>query len=227
MKFRPRAIVFDVIGTLFSLDPLRDRLKKAGLNGDALEVWYARTLRDGMALTESGDYKSFPEVAAATLEGLMAEHSIPPSDESVEKIISGFGELPAHSDVRPTLDLLRAADIKAIALTNGTRQATEKLLHSAGFDPLVNRVVSIEEVKQWKPARSVYLQAVMAAGVEVPEMALVAAHAWDVQGAAAAGLTTGWLPRREKRFSRVMRQPDAKGGTLLEVVQKLLTFPMP
>ena len=155
----------------------------------------------------------------------MAEHSIPPSDDVVEKIIGGLGELPPHPDVRPMLDLLRSAGIKAIALTNGTKQATEKLFHNAGFDPLLHCVVSIEAVKQWKPARSVYLQAVMAAGVEVPEMALVAAHAWDVQGAAAAGLTTGWFPRQEKRFSRVMRQPDAKGGTLLEVVQKLLTFP--
>lgn len=225
MRFRPRAVAFDVIETLFSLDPIHDRLQEAGLGNDALQIWYARMLRDGMALTQSGDYKSFPEVASAALEGLMAEHSIPTSDETVEKIMSGFGELPPHSDVRPTLDLLRAANVKAIALTNGTRQATEKLFHNAGFDPLLYRVVSIEDVKQWKPARSVYLQGAMAAGVEVPEMALVAAHAWDIQGAAAAGLTTGWLPRREKRFSRVMRQPDAKGGTLLEVVQKLLTFP--
>lgn len=224
MRFRPRAIAFDVIETLFSLDPLREHLTEAGLPANALQVWYARTLRDGMALTQTGEYKSFPEVASATLAGLMAEHSIPASQEAVEKIISGFGELPPHADVRPAFDLLRAASVKVIALTNGTRQTTEKLLHNAGFDPLVDAVVSIDEVKQWKPARSVYLQAVMAAGVEVPEMALVAAHAWDLRGAAMAGLTTGWLPRQEKRFSSVMRQPDAKGGTLLEVVQKLLTF---
>jgi 2-haloacid dehalogenase len=87
------------------------------------------------------------------------------------------------------------------------------------------RVVSIDEVQQWKPARSVYLQGVSAAGAEVAQTALVAAHAWDVHGAAAAGLTTGWLPRQEKRFPRWMRQPDVKGGTLLEVVQKLLSLP--
>lgn len=225
MKTRPRAIAFDVIETLFSLEPLRSRLKDAGLGGDVLDVWYARTLRDGMALTESGDYKSFPEVASATLEGLMAEHSIPASEDAVEKIMSAFGELPAHPDVRPTLDLLRSAGIKAIALTNGTRSNTERLFRNAGLDPLIDRIVSIDEVEQWKPARSVYLQAVMAAGVEVPQMALVAAHAWDVHGASAASLTTAWFPRQEKRFSRVMHPPDAKGGTLLEVVQKLLTFP--
>lgn len=226
MKLRPRAVAFDVIETLFALDPLGAELKGAGLDGDALQVWYARTLRDGMALTLTGDYKPFPEVAASALAGLMGEHALPASGEAVEKIMAAFGQLPPHADVRPALELLRSAGVKAIALTNGTAQNTEKLIHRSGLDPLFERVISIDEVRQWKPARSVYLQAVMAAGVEVPEVALVAAHSWDVRGAAAAGLTTGWFPRQEKRFSRLMGQPDVKGGTLLEVIQKLLSFPM-
>lgn len=225
MKHRPCAVAFDVIETLFSLDAVRAKLKDAGLEGDALQVWYARITRDGMALNATGDFHSFPEVASAALEGLMAERSISPSAEAVKKIIGAFGELSPHPDVRPALESLRSAGVRAIALTNGTAQNTEKLFHRAGLDPLVHRVVSIDEVRQWKPARSVYLQGVMAAGVEVSQMALVAAHAWDVHGAAATGLTTGWLPRQEKRFSPLMRQPDVKGGTLLEVVQKLLELP--
>jgi hypothetical protein len=63
MKHLPRAVAFDVIETLFALDPVRVKLKEAGLGGDALQVWYARTLRDGMVLTQRGDFKSFPEVA--------------------------------------------------------------------------------------------------------------------------------------------------------------------
>jgi 2-haloacid dehalogenase len=225
MKHRPRAVAFDVIETVFALDPVRVKLKEAGLGGDALQVWYARTLRDGMVLTQTGDFKSFPEVAAGTLEGLMAEHSIPASEEAVEKIIAAMGELPPHPDVRPALELLRSAGVKAIALTNGTAQNTHKLLHRSGLDPLMDRVVSIDEVQQWKPARSVYLQGVSAAGVEVAQTALVAAHAWDIHGASAAGLTTGWLPRQEKRFPHWMRPPAVKGGTLLEVVQNLLSLP--
>jgi 2-haloacid dehalogenase len=225
MKHRPRAVAFDVIETLFALDPIRAKLKDAGLPGDALQVWYARTLRDGIALTLVGQYKSFPEVASSGLRELMAEHSISESSEMIEKVMAAFGELPAHPDVRPSLELLRSAGVKAIALTNGTANNTEKLIRKSGLDPLVDRIVSIDEVRQWKPARAVYLQAVMAAGMEVSQTALVAAHAWDVRGAAAAGLITGWLPRQEKRFSNLMGQPDIKGGTLLEVVQKLLTLP--
>jgi hypothetical protein len=36
MRRRPTAVVFDVVETLFSLEPLRDRLRAAGLPGEAL-----------------------------------------------------------------------------------------------------------------------------------------------------------------------------------------------
>ena len=225
MRHRPSVIAFDVIETMFPLDPLQARLKEAGLRGESLQVWFARILRDGMALTLTGEFKSFPDVAEAALKGLMTEHGLPAAEESVKKVVSGFGQLSPHEDVRPSLELLGAASVRAIALTNGTASITGKLLAKAGLGHLVEKVVSIDEVRQWKPARAVYLQAMLAAGVSADQMALVAAHAWDVRGAVAAGLTTAWLPRQEKRFSDVMGKPDVKGGTLLDAVQQLLMLP--
>lgn len=226
MRHRPKVVAFDVIETLFPLDPLRVKLKDAGLPAESLQVWFEQILRSGMALTMTGDYKPFAEVAEAALKGLMAEHGEPPAEDKVERVIAGFGDLSPHGDVRPTLELLRAADIRAVALTNGNAKKTENLFAKAGLDHLIEQVISIDEVRQWKPARAVYLQGLLAAGVQAPQMALVAAHAWDVRGAAAAGLTTGWVPRQEKRFADVFGKPDVKGGTLLEVVQQLLMLPL-
>lgn len=226
MKHRPTVVAFDVLETLFPLDPLKSRLKDAGLPADALQLWYARTLRDGLALDMTGQFKSYRDVAQATLEGLLAEHSKQPGEERVREILDAMGELPPHPDVHPTLELLRSASVKAIALTNGSTKNTEKLLRHAGLDHLVAAIVSIDDVQRWKPARAVYLQGATAAGVETSQLALVAAHAWDVQGAHQAGLTTGWLPRTERRFPSLMQKPDVKGGTLLEVVQRLLELPL-
>ena len=49
-------VAFDVIETLASLEPLRDRLVDAGQPPGLLETWYTRILRDGMALSMTGDY---------------------------------------------------------------------------------------------------------------------------------------------------------------------------
>jgi 2-haloacid dehalogenase len=226
-KHRPTVVAFDVIETLFPLEPLKRQLKEAGLPGSSMEVWFARILRDAIALDLTGEFKSFREVAEATLQGILAEHAINPASEQVNELLEGFAKLPAAADVRPALDLLRSAGVRAIALTNGSRQNTEKLFRAASLDHLIEKVVSIDDVQRWKPAVAVYMQAVTQCGVETNQMALVAAHAWDIQGAHAAGLTTAWFPRQEKRFPQIMHQPDVKGATPLEVVEKLLSLPGP
>jgi 2-haloacid dehalogenase len=53
----------------------------------------------------------------------------------------------------------------------------------------------------------------------------VAAHAWDVLGAGRAGLTTGWVSRKERAFQSAMGEPGVRGETLTEVVDALLDLP--
>ena len=56
-------MAFDVIDTLMSLEPLRARLTDIGQPPSLLEAWYTRTLRDGMALSATGDFVGFTDVA--------------------------------------------------------------------------------------------------------------------------------------------------------------------
>ena len=69
MTLRPAVVAFDMIETLMSLEPLRERLIEAGQPADRLEAWYTRTLRDGIALSATGDYVAFADVAASALRG--------------------------------------------------------------------------------------------------------------------------------------------------------------
>ena len=70
VTYRPAVVAFDMIETLMSLEPLRERLTEAGQPAHLLEAWYTRTLRDGMALSATGDYATFTDVAEASLRGL-------------------------------------------------------------------------------------------------------------------------------------------------------------
>ena len=219
---RPKVVAFDVIETLFKLEPMAGRLKQAGLPEQALPVWFARLLRDAFALEVAGVFKRFPEVARSTLGVLMAEHGVRPEGGKVEAVLRGFGELPAHDDVAPTFRSLREAGVRVVTLTNGTADTTQKLLERAGVNDMVERSISIDEVKHWKPHRAVYLHAAEVCGVRPDEVALVAAHAWDAEGAGRAGLVTGWVARGEEVFPEVMKSPDVKGETLTAVAARLL-----
>jgi 2-haloacid dehalogenase len=224
-KRQPEVVAFDVIGTLFDLVPLGIRFKDAGLPADALGEWFARMLRDAVALSTSGVYKPFHEVASGTLEIFLTERSVEPSKDRISAILEGFGELPSYPDVEAAFKLLRQANVRIITLTNGGAETTRKLLKRAGVDGMVERIITIDEVRQWKPAREVYRHAAKVMRVEPGQMALVAAHDWDVQGASRAGLVTGWVGRHGKRFHPAMDLPDVKGATLVEVAGGLLALP--
>ncbi|MGQ0545119.1 MAG: haloacid dehalogenase type II [Betaproteobacteria bacterium] len=222
---RPRVVALDIVETVFDLEPLAARTSAAGLPAGALRLFFAQMLRDAFALEASAVYKPFREVAAGSLTVVMANHGIQARPASVDAVLAGFGELSAHADVEPALDRLRAAGIRIIALTNGSADNTGRLLARAALAPFIERIVSIDEVRRWKPNREVYLHAARVAGVEPERMALVAAHAWDVHGAKQAGLCGAWVARQDRAYQPAMSPPDVRGETMAQVADRLLALP--
>jgi len=218
---RPAVVAFDVIETLMSLEPLRARLTDIGQPPGLLEAWYTRTLRDGMALSATGDYVPFSEVAEAALRGL-THYTV--SDEQVAAAMAGFGELPAFPDALPAITSLSEAGLRVACLTNGSAYFASSFVTRSGLGALVDRVISVGEVYRWKPAGVVYRYATEVMGTTPDRMALVAAHDWDCHGAKRAGLTTGWVSRKSGGFGAPFAPPDVVGEDLTEVAAKLLAL---
>jgi 2-haloacid dehalogenase len=219
MSRRPAVVAFDVMETLASLEPLRARLTQTGQPPGLLEAWYTRTLRDGMALSATGDYTGFTEVADAALRGL-THYTI--SDDQVAYVMAGFDELPAFPDALPAVTQLAEAGLRVACLTNGSASFTSSFVERAGLH--VDRIISVGEVYRWKPAGVVYLYAAEVLGVSPDRLALVAAHDWDCHGAKRAGLTAGWVSRKVGGFGAPFAPPDVQGEDLTEVAAKLLAL---
>lgn len=225
MTQRPEAVAFDAIGTLFSLEALRPRLEAAGLPPHALERFIAETLRDAFALAVCGAYRPFREIAAATLDRLMADAPAP-RPEKAEGVLNGFSELDAFNDAAPAMRALRERGLRVAILTNGSAKATQSLVDRNGLSDLVERVVSVDDAGRWKPAREPYHACAKALGVAPERLALLAAHGWDVQGARRAGLVTGFVARGGKPFPPVMERPDVEAATLIEAAEALAALPV-
>ena len=221
MTYRPAVVAFDVIETLMSIEPLRERLTAAGQPPHLLEAWYTRTLRDGMALSATGDYVAFTDVAESALRGL-TNYSL--SDEQVTHIMAGFAELPAFPDAVPAITTLTEAGVRVACLTNGSAYLASSFVNRSGLGALVDRVITVGEVFRWKPAGVVYRYAAEVMDIPAERMAMVAAHDWDCHGAKRAGLTTGWVSRKSGGFGAPFAPPDVVGDDLTEVVSKLLAL---
>jgi 2-haloacid dehalogenase len=218
---RPRAVAFDVVETMFSLDAVGRALAEEGAGPRALEVFFCRLPRDGFALAASGRFAPFAHVAhealAATATGL--------GPIARRRVVDAFSSLTPHGDVRPALERLGAEGLPVVVLTNGSAETTGRLLRAAQLEGLVGRVVSVDEVGVWKPAAAPYRHTAAMLGREPGQLAMVAVHAWDVHGAVRAGLVGGWASRLEGSYPPTFDPPDVQGADLVEVVAGLLALP--
>ncbi len=135
-----------------------------------------------------------------------------------------MGRVPLHPDVAPALDLLSNARVPAYALTNGSAAFAGRLLEAGGVRDRLADVLSVDAVGHWKPRPEPYRWAAGVAGTPADRMALVAVHPWDLHGAAAAGLVTGWVDRTGTRYPIVFTAPTVRDRDLVGVVTRLLAL---
>ncbi|MEJ2870212.1 HAD family hydrolase [Actinomycetospora sp. OC33-EN08] len=219
---RPKVVLFDVFETCLQLEGLRPRFVALGRPEHELELFFARLLHQGMAMTLAGEAPAFRVVAADMLRRTSGRDL---TDDQVASVLDGFRELPAHDDVREAFTLLRDAGVPAYGFTHGSAATAAAALEAAGVRDLLADVFSCEEIATFKPPRRVYDFAVQRIGGDAARTALVAVHSWDVHGALAAGLVGGFCERLEGRVPDAVLRPHVSAESLDDVVAGLLALP--
>lgn len=219
---RPRVVLFDVFETMLRVDALATRFVDVGRPAHEWELFFTRTLRDGMALTLAGRAPRFGEVARAALR-TTARHTL--SDEAIDHVLAGFAHLPPHRDVEPALAALARARVPAYAFTHGDPQIACDALDRAGLRTYLRGVHSAEAIGAFKPPPRVYDWVCRQVDTPADRVALVAAHSWDVHGAVRAGLVGALATRLEGRVPAVVDPPHVVAERIDTVVDRLLALP--
>lgn len=221
-KAEPRIIFFDVVETVFSLAPLGEKLAEFNLPAGTDRLFFAQLLRDAFALSASGVFRTFPEIAKGTLTVLLQSLGHKADESRLKEILETFSLLPAHRDVKPALEKIRHSDCQAVLLTNGSRTNTERLVQDNGIEQLVDDIVSVEDFKIWKPQTQLYRQAALKHTCAPENSLLIAAHAWDVHGAIRAGFHGIWIQRQESIYHPLMGRPAEQVTNLVDAVDLAL-----
>jgi 2-haloacid dehalogenase len=219
-RVRPSVIAFDVNETLLDLGPVRAALIELGQPADLLATVFARTLLTGTAGALVGNWFPF----RAAFDAALAQTTDLGAHER-DQVAEAFGELAPHPDVEPTLRRLAEAGVRVVTLSHGSPGIAEAALSRGGLTPLVERSLSSESIRAWKPSPQAYLWAAGICDVAPDRLALVAAHGWDVQGAQRAGLTGAWFPRAERSYPAVYDVPHVQAPDLAAAVDALLELP--
>ena len=208
-------MLFDVNETLSDTSPLAERFEQVGAPAHLATSWFAGVLRDGFALTAAGTSQPFARIASETLRATF--HAVPLTrsvDAAVDHVMEGFASLPARADLPDAARSLAAAGIRLVTLSNGAAAVAEALLDRAGVRDRFEALLSVEDAGAWKPAAGAYAYALERCGVQPRDTMLVAAHPWDIDGAARAGLRTTWINRTGAPYPAHFRPPDLTVGSL-------------
>ena len=127
--------------------------------------------------------------------------------------------LTAFADVKPGLEQLKAMGLRLAVLSNGEPKMLQSATRSAGIADLLDAVISVDEVKVFKPNPRVYELASTHLSTPKSSVGFVSSNNWDVHGAGAAGLTTFWIQRAEAEPAEELGYPAA------HVVQLLTDLP--
>lgn len=212
------ACVFDAYGTLFDVHSAaarwRDRL---GDKANALSsVWRSKQVEYSWLRSLMGCHADFLRVTADSLDYALAEVGI--ADDALrEQLMETYRALAPYPDARPTLAALRSRGFKTAILSNGSPEMLASAVERAALGPLLDQVLSVEEIGIYKPHPSVYRLAVERLGTPAERICFVSSNGWDAAGAAHFGFRVAWVNRFGQAAERLPGIPEATLSGLAEL----------
>jgi 2-haloacid dehalogenase len=213
-----RACVFDAYGTLFDIasavNGCRDEI---GPQADRLnQMWRDKQLAYTWLRAAQGRHADFAQVTGDALDFSLETLGIERPGLR-RRLLDLYRSLKPFPEVPDTLRRLKAAGFMTAILSNGTPDMLAALVSAAKIEALFDEVLSVEAVGVFKPHRKVYQLAVDRLGLPAGQIAFQSSNAWDVQAAAAFGMTVVWCNRSGQRRERLPGAPAAEVKTLAEL----------
>ena len=219
-----RAITFDLYGTLLDLEatftPAFDGfLRERGAEIDAPELvrtWEWAYLHEGMVDTFLGGPRTpFEQLRRTTLSQVFARIGIAHTRDDIEDLLSARVTPTLFPDVAASLTAMRGRYTLSV-LSNGDLTALERIVATLSIP--VHRIISVEQAGCYKPDLRVYRRAAELLELEAGEILHVAAHAWDIRAAQAAGMRGAYVDRHGIPYSPFTEErPDLETADMPEL----------
>jgi 2-haloacid dehalogenase len=191
-----RVLLFDVFGTVVDWrSSLIGIAEATGAEGDwpAIVDDWRRAYQPALAKArEDSAWRDLDAVQRDTLDDCLERHATALTSEQREVLVRGWRRLRPWPDSRDGLERLRSGYVTA-TLSNGHVALLADLLKFG--DLRFDAVLSAQLAASYKPDPAVYLTALDLLECDPGEAGMVAAHAGDLQAAAAVGMRPLFIRR--------------------------------
>jgi len=195
----PVTLAFDVYGTLIDTHGVVEAL--GPLVGDRARE-FSRTWRDKQLeySFRRGLMQHYEDFAACTRQALdytCAHYRTSLSAPQKLALLERYRTLPPFADAAPGLERLRDQGYRLFAFSNGTSETVRGLLAAAALADYFIDIVSVDDLRSYKPNPAVYCHFLRRSGASGGEAWLISSNPFDVIGALAAGMRAAWIRRSE------------------------------
>ncbi len=225
----PKVIFFDVNETLLDLGNVAESVTKA-LNGrdDLVTSWFTTMLHYSLVSNAINDYHHFSDIGIAALQLVAQQQHIPLTQAEAKQAIQvPFGDLQPHKDVIQALKQFQAMGIKLVTLTNSSDSGIQSQLKNARLTQYFDDSLTVQSLQIFKPDLRVYQWALAEMDIDAEQSMLVAAHGWDIAGAAKAGMQTAFIQRPGKYQFELFDKADYVASDLIELAEQLSAAKQP
>jgi 2-haloacid dehalogenase len=191
------AIGFDVYGTLVDPLAMRTQLETVAgkLAGQMAQLWRTKQIEYTFRRALMQNYENFDVVTEQALMFAVKSLKLNLRDEDRAALIEAYLRLPPFPDALPAIRNLKEAGFKLAAFSNGAENSLRALLEHSGILPYLDGVISVDDLKNYKPDPRVYHYLAERLGLPLEKTWLASSNGWDAIGAKAAGLQAAWIKR--------------------------------
>jgi len=212
------ACVFDAYGTLFDVsrltEPARERL---GEKTEALaRLWREKQLQYTWLRSLMNAHTDFWHVTGEALDYALAALKLE-SPQLRALLMQLYLAPPAFDDVTAMLTRLKNGGLKTAILSNGSTTMLAGAINGHNLRGLLDAVLSVDDVKVYKPHPSVYQLAVDKLALPAERIAFVSSNGWDAHAARHCGFRVAWVNRSGQPAETIPDAPNTEIRSLAEL----------
>lgn len=188
--------VFDAYGTLFDVHAaVRRHQDRVGPQAAFVsDLWRSKQLEYSWMLSLMKRYRDFWSLTEEALD--YALQRMPPIDKTVRAdLLDAYWTCDAYREVPQVLKELKARGAKLAILSNGSPKMLAAAVKSAGIGDVLDDVISVDEVKVYKPDPRVYDMVTTHFRLFPDAVSFQSSNRWDAAGAGAFGFRSVWVNR--------------------------------
>ena len=209
--------IFDAYGTLFDVSAaarqLAERSDHVGLSNKWQALanhWRHKQLQYSWLRAVMDEHCDFWQVTQDGLDWALEATELSGNPNLREDLLALYWDLAAYPEVPDMLDALKGEGLATGILSNGSPDMLSGAVNSAGLQLLLDKVISVQDVGIFKPARSVYDLVGAQFDVRPDEVLFVSSNGWDAAAAAHYGFHTVWVNRAQEPVDRLPWVPETQ-----------------